>query len=354
MPDIIFYPANRSFSLDLKYPVNDILLENGDYLLQIKAYDGINTARSFINLYLDEVPKKLEKIIGIVTNGDQVLVRSIDSSSVTTLIELPDDYAASALNSRFQQLYFAGRNTINLQAFDLTSQAICWEEGPMIQLPFHHPRCLSIDDKLLFVSFQKGIIRAYDHLGLVKFDTPITDVAEPARIHRHDDIVIADLKERSGHRRFIMTYYFASGDRKDSLLSNVEVVEFISKNPDFVYVIGNQSSNGYFGIYDVLKNKLSAFSDFQGGVIFSASVIDEDNFLIGSESGVYWYNGSNNSLVQWLPGVLGFVIRYDELSGQVFISTGTKIAVYNFPNGNLSHSIPVGDSIINLHLLYNK
>ncbi|MCK4677691.1 MAG: hypothetical protein KAT48_06125, partial [Bacteroidales bacterium] len=354
LADIIFYPANRSFSLDLKYPVDDILLENGDYLLQIKAYDGINTARSFINLYLDEVPKKLEKIIGIVANGDQVLVRSIDSLSISTLIELPDDYAASALNSKFQQLYIAGRSIINLQAFDLTTQTISWEEEPMIQLPFHHPRCLSIDDKLLFVSFQKGIIRAYDHLGLIKFDTPITNVAEPARIHRHEDLVIADLKEKSGHRRFIMTYYFASGDRKDSLLSNVEVVEFISKSSDFVYVIGNQSSDGYFGIYDVLKNKLSALCDFQGGIIFSTTVIDEDNFLIGSESGVYWYNGSNNSLAQWLPGVLGFVIRFDELSYQVFISTGTDIAIYNFPNGNLSHNMPAGDSIINLHLLYNK
>ena len=228
-----------------------------------------------------EVPKTLEKIIGIVTNGDHVLVRSIDTSSISTLIELPDDYAASALNSRFHQLYFAGRNTINLQAFDLISQAISWEEGPMIQLPFHHPRCLSIDDNLLFVSFQKGIIRAYDHLGLVKFDTPITEVAEPARVHRHEEVVIADLKEKSGNRRFIMTYYFASGDRKDSLLSNVEVIEFISKNPDFVYVIGNQASNGYFGIFDVSKNKLSALRDFQGGVIFSAAVIDEDIILIG-------------------------------------------------------------------------
>ena len=224
----------------------------------------------------------------------------------------------------------------------------------MIQLPFHHPRCLSIDDKLLFVSFQKGIIRAYDHLGLIKFDTPITNVAEPARVHRHEEVVIADLKEKSGHRRFIMTYYLASGDRRDSLLSNVEVVEFISKNPDFVYVIGNQASNGYFGIFDVSKNKLSVLRDFQGGVIFSAAVIDEDIILIGSEGGVYKYNGSTNSLVQWLPAVLGLVIRYDDLSGQVFISTGTEIAVYNFPNGNLSHTIPVGDSIINMHLLYNK
>ncbi|MCK5839012.1 MAG: hypothetical protein KAG99_04140 [Bacteroidales bacterium] len=354
LPDIIYYPASRSFSLDLKYPVDDILLESGNYLMQIKAYDGINTTRSFINLYLDEVQKKLEKIIGIVTNGDKIFIRSIDFTSISTLIEFPDDYAASALNSKFQQLYFAGRNTINLQAFDIKTQTVSWEEEPMIQLPFHHPRCLSIDDKLLFVSFQKGIIRAYDHLELIKFDTPITDVAEPARIHRHEEIVIADLKERSGHRRFIMTYYFASGDRKDSLLSNVEVVEFISKNSDFVYVIGNQSSGGYLGIYDVLKNKLSAFRDFQGGVIFSATVIDEDNFLIGSEGGVYWYNGSNNSLSPWLPGVLGFVIRFDELSGQVFISTGVEIAVYNFPNGILSHNMPVGDSIINLHLLYNR
>ncbi|MCX6233296.1 MAG: hypothetical protein NT175_01030 [Bacteroidetes bacterium] len=350
-----YFPQSKSFTIDEQYIINDIHLESGMYFLMITAFDGVNTANGYVRLNITEVPMELQKIIILTDRQDDIDIYSVkNSTSAEYLYTVQGDYSASDISSRHQQLYFSGNYTINMQVYDLDGFAPLWSVEPMINPPFHLKRNIYSDESLVFVSFRNGFIRAYDGSGVIKFATPFSDVLSPARVFLHDDIVLADIAERSGYKRWVSAYYLVSGVLKGQVQSGIEVINFHYKDSDEAYVVGNTSAGGCIRLYNTATNNLSEPHTFTYGMIMSSVAVDHSNVIIGTENGIYWYRYDHNSLLQYGNASSAGSLLFDGLFSQLYVVHGLQIEIYGFPVPDLISTITMADTIRNAHLLYNK
>jgi len=231
---------------------------------------------------------------------------------------------------------------------------MAWSEEQVMEVPFHHPGSLWFQDEEVFVSYKQGMIRGYDQHGNIFFATGYTQETEPAAVFRHEDLLIADLKEKSGHRRFITTYYAVSGMQKYQYESNLEVVGFFALNQDRVYVVANGGRTSNIYTYDTEDDQLVLLHDFPWGEIHSATAIDDKNLMIGCEEGAFWYRYEQNSLTQFVDHIAARKLSYEELGSYILLSDEHNFHLYSYPDGIPKGDITFDDRILNVHTLYNK
>ena len=171
---------------------------------------------------------------------------------------------------------------------------------------------------------------------------------------RQNDLIIADLKEKSGHRRYITTYYAASGMLKYYFESNFEVVAFLELDQNMVYVLANEDEESNIYTYDLAKNKLVLLHLFSYGKILSAVSIDKKNIIIGSESGAYWFRYDMNSLTPFVETLSANILDFEELGDFVLIADDKEFKLFSFPGAIPGRGVEMDDQILNVHLLYNK
>jgi hypothetical protein len=258
------------------------------------------------------------------------------------------------VNSKYQQLYFLGLNQINLNCYDLLNNELSWSESQVMELPFHHPGSLFFLDKEIYVSFKQGFIRGYDQFGNIFFATEYTQATEPARLFKLNDIIAADLKEKSGHKRFITTYYAASGMLKYQYETNFEVVEFFRLDDENVYVLANEEDESNIYIYDIDDSKLLLFHEFPYGKILSGTSIDDNNIMIGCEEGVFWLRYNFSSLTQFIDHISANFLSFEEIGNFLIVSDDHTFGFYSFPGAVPKGDFEMEDKILNVHLLYNK
>jgi hypothetical protein len=321
----------------------------------ITAFDGVNTANGYARVNITEVPRELQRIIILTGRQDDVDIYSLKNGTTTQyLYTIQGDYSASDISSRYQQIYISGNYFINMQVYDLNGFVPLWSVEPMINPPFHLKRNIYSGESLVFVSFRNGFIRAYDGNGINKFATPFSDVLSPARIFLLEDIVLADIAERSGYKRWVSAYYLVSGVPKGQVQSGIEVINFHYKDHNEAYVVGNNSAGGCIRIYNTATNNLSEPHTFTYGMITSSVAVDHSNIMIGTENGIYWYRYDYNSLMQYGNASSADSLLFDELSNQLYVVHGLQIDIYGFPVPDLIFTITMADTIRNVHLLYNK
>ena len=350
-----YYPDSKHFDLESKISIDNIHLESGSYYVVVRAYDGYNYKNEFAKIILNGVPRTFKGFVVLTEEGTRVNVSLISmNDSSTLLMTIPGDYVASGVNSKYQQLYFLGGDQINFNCYDLLYNELSWYEEQVIEVPYHYKRSLFFKDEEIFVSYKHGFIRGYDQNGGIFFATEYTQATEPATLFRQNDLIIADLREKSGHRRYITTYYAASGMLKYHYESNFEVVAFLELDQNMVYVLANEVEGSNIYTYDLAKNKLLLLHPFYFGEILSSVSVDKKNIIIGSESGAYWLRYDMNSLTTFMDGFSAHILDYEDLGGFVLVSDDKKFEIFSFPGGISQGGSEMDDQILNVHLLYNK
>lgn len=355
IPALAYYPGDKTFLVDDDYFLEDIHLSDGSYFLMITASDGVNDKNEFVGITIYGVPRQLKGLLILEQKTKAVDVMALNGENAPQhLFTIEGDYSASEGSSYRQQLYFSGCEKVNVATYDLVDNSLQWSVAPMLDPPFHRPGNLYSDEQLLYVSFRNGFIRSYDGMGVMKFATPIDNRTEPGRIYRHGDLILADLAEKYGYRHYIASYYYDSGVLKGELQTDMVVVNFHPRNAEEVFVTGNDSTGGCIRIYNDVMNTISVPHLFTGGTITCSVAADDNNLLIGTGQAVYWYRSSTGSLVTYIGGVGVRSLLYDDLSGSVYVVRDKAIDLYGFPEPSLIKTIPIQDTILDAHLLYNK
>jgi len=350
-----YYPGNKYFELSGKIFVEDIHLESGTYYIMFRAYDGNNYKNEFAKIILNGVNRKLEGFVVITEKGDHVNVHKIPlNPGIPELMTIQSDYVGSGVNSKHQQLYFLGANQINFDCYDLTLDELIWSENQVMEVPFHYQRSLFFEKEEIYVSYNQGFIRGYDQNGGIFFATEYTQLTEPATLFKQDDLIIAELKEKSGHKRFITTYYAVSGMQKYQFESNFEVVAFLELDQNLVYVLANEDEGSNIYTYNLATNKLVHLHPFYFEEILSAVSIDKNNIIIGSALGAYWYRYDVNSLTSYVESLSANTLDYEDIGNFVLIADEKEFELFTFPGGVPMGGIEMDEKILNVHLLHNK
>jgi len=89
--------------------------------------------------------------------------------------------------------------------------------------------------------------------------------------------------------------------------------------------------------------------------LLSVAQVDSATYLIGFDNGtIYKYTYNPNSIVSFISGVIATHLQFDVANNEVITSSGKNISEYSYSSTALIHTANAQDSVLNLHILYNK
>jgi hypothetical protein len=354
LPSVYKYPETNKYNLKIDFPIEDYYLESGVYYVQIRAEDGTNFKNKYQKIFIESIPRDLEKIIVLTEKNENTIeVSDIDMSySISSLFEITGDFVSSEITSRYKQLYVAGASQININTYSLKTYQLEWSLEVAPPLPMHTFDCLYYD-QYLYSSFSYLYIYGYDRYGSKKFNTQISEAGIPSRLFKFKDLLLVDVQSNTGGNTYIYTYYTGTGSEKQKLFSTFKVIEFFAYDNKNVIIVANESGQGTLKLYDPYANVLTNIRPVPGK-IFCSVKINENEYLIGTENGIFLYNYYQSLLTNVLPGKIAQKLQYDNLSSRIFVVCENQIEKIKYPVMVLEHISTFSDIILNIHLQYNK
>ena len=351
-----YYPQteNKNIDLEILYPLDDIHLESGKYFILVRAFDGTNFKNKYVSINLDEVPKELEKLI-VLTKSDNFTTNVFSVNPVFEIEEefiIDGNYISSDISSKYRQLYFTGDIPCKLFVFDLEENELDWSVDASMPYPFFSN--VYYNDGTVYTSSENGNITGYNNVGTVNLSTDFTTDSLPTKLLIHGEFILSDLKLRTGLQRLIATYYLVSGVKKQQIITNFKVIDFYLVDEDNIIVFAVQNNTGKIFIYNVTENYISEPVFIFNSEITSTAIINKSNFLVGTNNTIWLFNSSNYSTTSIVEGITASQLEYDELNEIIFATELNNINFFQYPSGELINAVNYGDSILNIHLLYNK
>ena len=354
LPAVFLYPKTASYHLDIEYPIDDVYLESGEYYIHIRAEDGTNNKNQYQLIWINGIPRQFEKVIVLTqSNFNEIKVSEIDKSdNFSFLFDINGDYSGSGTNSRYQQLYIAGKDLINLNTFDLLSLELDWLKETFPPVPMHNDECLYFDEEL-YISFHTNYIYGYRYNGSQMFNTSVENDKTPSRLTKFNEFLLIDLQSKTGGITYMATYYLATGAEKQRLATNYKVVDFFKIDNNNVLIAGNSLGEGVLKLYDPYLNIETHLLPVPGKIACIEKLTD-NNFIIGTDNNILLYDHNLSILTSILPGKVAYRIRFDETENNIYTVSPKLIEKIKYPQMLFQKSYPIPDSIFNIHLLYNK
>jgi len=349
-------PQDKKVTLTILYPLNDINLLSGTYYIWVKASDGINDQNTYRSINISAVPQVL-KYIYIFSFGNSTtvhLLRQTPSGNPQHLFDINGDFSSSAASSKSQLIYSCGKTFGNLHAYNIADNLESWTIPVSSNPPFPYFDYIGCYNNILYVSFYDGYIRGYYNNGSPTITAITPSKAHPMKLCAGSNYLYADHENYSGTSRTFGVYYLTSGMLKQQITTDFQAVEIFEKDDDNVFIFANQSGQGIMELYSISGNGVWAPHTIPTGKINDVLQIDENNYIIAHQSGMYKYQYDNNSLTSYVLGINATSIKYNPTTSEIFASSGSEIMVYDYASHSLINTISVADSIMDFQLLYNR
>ncbi len=354
-PAFYFYPGSTKFELKTSYPISIAEIAEPENYLLVVADNGTNFKNQYQLLHINSIEKELEGIIVLSAISDQQIGVSAfypDVDSVVNLFIVEGEYSGSTLNSSGKQMFIAGEETLNLQAYSLLDNSIEWELQPIPFFPMHNANCLHFDE-LLFVANNYFNIKAYSSTGNSVFTADIGQNEKPGRIFRFNEFLLCDMQSKNGGSTNLITWYIGSEKEKQRLSTIYEVVDYAAILEDEILLAVNTDGIGSVKLYNVKLNELTDLFEFTVEIL-SMEKTGDGQVLIGAGADVYLYAFPGNYPEVVLPGTSSYRLNFENLSQRLYVVNGYSIDVFNFPQLEPLQHIPLNDSILKIHFHYNK
>jgi len=349
-------PDTNPYAFSGSYVIDDPLLPGGKYQLRFQATDGVNTTNQFVEINVHELERQLlyPLIVTNPENGKWMVYKLENNHSWQEFYSHTGDYCGSAINSAASLLYMCGVYQKGLTAVQLANGEQLWYVKPEI---YHLQRWfegVSFSYPNLYISCTQGNIRGYDQTGKEIYKSETYPVSIPHLSVTTKNFVIGSFRDDFSNDRYLVAFHHEGGLMIHNKFIQGDVAGLMQIENDRVLVFSNSSGQGEISVYNGADNSLSSLHPFYDGTFYEAAAIDSDNYLVSGSSGNYWYKLSLNSLVPFIPAEINSQIAYDNISHLIFSCVGKLMKVYTFPGAQLTESIALPDTAVDLHLVYNK
>lgn len=354
LPAVYFYPKTTNYHLDIDYPIDDAYLKSGEYYIHIKAEDGTNFKNQYQLIWINGIPRQFDKLV-VLTQPDfnTIEISEIDKSdNFNFLFDIDGDYSGSEINSRYQQLYIAGKEFINLNTYDLNTLELDWFKESFPPVPMHNDDCLYFDEDL-YVTFNTNYIYGFRHNGAQSYNSTVENDKSPSRLATFNEFLLVDLQSKTGGITYLSTFYLVTGAEKQRITTNYKVVEFFKIDDNNVLIAGNSSGEGVLIKYDPYANIATTLLPVPGKIA-CIEKLPYNKFIIGTDNSILFYDHEQNSLTSILPGKVAYRIQFDETENNIYTVAPKLIEKIKYPQMLSQKLYPLPDSIFNIHLLYNK
>jgi len=348
--------VTSSSAYTYSYYIYDLHLASGIYYVWIAATDSKNKQRNaYKKIYINEVPLKKKSVCFITkTSSSSIGYSTIDSAfTIQQQLSFSGDYSGSRISSWHQQLYIAGKYTGNYNAIDLNNNTVKWSI-PIVTGSVPCFTGVSSNEKNNYLSFYNGTLKAFDNNGSLQLLLNNTSGFHPVKTLEHSPYIIQEQTNLNGTVKKLLVHNSEFGSDVQETPITEDVVGLFKKNTDNIYLFGNAGNQGKMEIYTISGNSLWN-RPLPSGKILSVAQVDSDTYLVGYDNGtIYKYTYGNNSFITYLSGINAVQLQYDQVNSEVLVAEVKKISSYDLGSAALKKSVATADTVIALHLLYNK
>jgi hypothetical protein len=345
--------------VDMNYLLDNNHLESGMYQLQIFASDGVNDSYATKQIYIKALPRAVKKIIvSTAVNPTQTNVFSADTltNNLKPLLVFSGDHLATGLNSTYQQIYHAGKNSGHIKGMKLDNNSMFLDVAPVITPGIPYFTGFYENENTCYVSFYNKQIKGYDHTGAIVYNAETATDFYPQHLCLNDNYLIAEEQNKLTTEKKLVSFY-PTGTTLQSCNLQQDVISFCEKDASSVFVFGNKAGQGIIQLFDRAANNLWDPYPYAlaSGAISSVMKLDADTYLIGHSNGIiYKYVYSASSVTPYLTGYTAIQLVKDDVSPTLYIVEKNKISTFDINTLKLIRTFNSSEAIVSLNLLYNR
>ena len=347
--------TGKQMSFTFNYAINSIHLATGQYTLVVRASNGTNATYGYQAITIIAAPAIRLGIYAITRNGG-INVTKIDSVFNTSKIYTQSgDYSSSDISSYYQQLYIAAADSGNVSAINIPLGGVQWGIGGIIG-PAPYFTDVYCNGDAAYVSEYIGLIKYFSSQGVLSTTFKVASGYYPIKTCVWDGYLFAEQKNIGALTRNLVLYYTgtATGFEQSALPGTVTAMYGMTSNQLFVF--GNKDTGeAYLQLFDIPGNIFYSPTTLPSGKLLSVAQIDSATYLMGFNNGtIYKYTYIPNGAVPFITGISASHLQYDNVNKQVIASSGSSVYAYSYTSQLLLHSVNLSDSVLNVHVLYNK
>lgn len=355
MATAVLQASGEGGTMRLEYFLDDLSLRSGQYYIHATVHDAArNDDKDFVLLNITEVPLELKGILAVTTLPGFVTLHNIDTSWTSfSLGTHPGDFTDMAVNSYWQQAVMTGAVTGMARCISLDGETPGWTVNPFPSTGSYWGNVLAHNRDWLINYRADGVIRSttWDNTVSTQYN------ANGGYFFRHfvfsGTRLFADMVDATGTSRLIGVYQGGGGATQQTVL-NVDPVVLLPRDESSIYIAGNQAGQGKLLIYDYLSNGTWEPIALPSGKILSAAAIDANTLLISMDNGnIYTFTYVPVGVLVW-NAVSAQHVRYDPAGATVITAEGATIRQYDYQQTTLIDQIPMGDSVRDVELWYNR
>jgi hypothetical protein len=358
MPKKIVSPDSNPYQYSYGYFLEDIHLESGSYKMKTEVYDKAgNSMSQYKDVIVYGVPRAKEGVFYISESGGSYTLGRIDSFDVdSTAISVFNDYAGFEINNYDQEMFYMGFESENLLAINTRNYTTDWSLDNQANPPgtyYFNTLNFSSDRYLLVGIFQDEILKRF-HNGSGSGNINLNyGNGQPETMYKDGNFVYVESRNIGTGQRVFQRYFFNSGIFDEQYLMDFDFRQILGKGTDELLIFGELAGQAIMKIF--YKNGGNFFQPLSllPGAFVEAFRVDDDNYLIVQDQGVYLYTYSSSNLITRISETNIISADYDELNNQMYLGFANMVKVYS-TTGLFIRNIPASGNILNLKVHYNK
>lgn len=346
-----FYPESSYFKLNTSLIIADKTLKSGSYNLAVTASDGYQVKNSYVTLSVNETPYTLLGYLAVtapLSFISAINIMDIAFKTDTTII-FPKTFRASGINNLWDQFYFVSEipgviHTFSTDSWELLRQYAAAPPRPEFT-------GLWIDGQTIFSTLNgdAGILNRYGDLIL---RSPPMSSKSMQNIAADDKFIYAEHVSLDGAETELTVFYRVTGMLRVQLLIKQDIACLIPYKGK-VLLLANAPGQGIISDYDPGSMKLTELLRLNQVKIISAIKIDDQFFIILTDTKVLLYDNVNNKVSDYMNSAYLFG-RFDSVNKYLYLVNGQVLDVIYLQTSALLHQEVFDNKIVDFHIIYNK
>lgn len=358
-------PNKKDYYLNVFYFFDNLHLPPGHYDLRISAFDGENMTTEYVKILFDGTPKSRTGTFIVSNTGGSSDIYYLDNFYNSTSYKIiTGDYIGSAVNSYDQQLLHASSGSFpsaNINAFNLNSGTDLWNIPIINSAPISYYHSFLYDNRTIYLGKEQGGVDGYGANGIGNYNASVISGFQVEGILVHNDILVTEQKASMGGVIKLIPYWIASGidvGINATFPPYEDVLDLFTKSANDIVVISNDAiSNGNLTYYNPSIGSLTTHP-IGLGKIDDCLTVGIGIYLVVNSGNVYKINTNSGfpflTPVLYLSGVGANNIWYDDLTDELFVSSGSVLNIYDFSSTTLKGTYNHIDPIKEVLFWYNK
>jgi len=346
-----------------EHVISSQFIESGQYYFKVSVTDNnSNTVSRYVRIYISEIPLESLALYVVTKQNQQVMnvYRSDSLPQIEQVLTLYTDYSGSDICPIQSYFFMCGHHTGPLAAYDINNEhQLVWKEDALVNPPFPWFESMMYDGKFIVAGYTDHRVKGYFPSGNTSFVFQI-DELWPRVFLRHYDAqqqkyyFIIGATHFSGMAHTLSVHYDVSYSNMQYLVTTWEAKKMFSKNDNEIYMFGNDNGQAVMKIYSISQNNTYELKIFPTGKLYDVVRVRPGIFIISHVQGLLMYNYSYNSLTPYGDFQGGGNLEYDAVTDNIFFAQQNSLTFFDFLTQNVNGNINLADSIVRMHILYNK